>query len=90
MVSSIFEGIHFCGFRKIPFREYIYLWTVVLTMSSVVSDLISIRIYLTSKSMKIGVQQILMKPDYLFYSVVISVSFYSSELFACQELAPGS
>lgn len=44
-------------------------------------DLIS-WIYLTSKSMKIGVQQILMKPDYLFYSVVISVSFYSSELFA--------
>lgn len=46
-------------------------------------DLISwIYMYLTSKSMKIGVQQILMKPDYLFYSVVISVSFYSSELFA--------
>lgn len=45
VVSSIFEGIHFCGFRKIPFREYIYLWTVVLTMSSVVTDLISIRIW---------------------------------------------
>lgn len=45
VVSSIFEGIHFRGFRKIPFREYIYLWTVVLTMSSVVTDLISIRIW---------------------------------------------
>lgn len=37
-------------------------------------DLIS-WIYLTSKSMKIGVQQILMKPDYLFYSVVIVYLF---------------
>lgn len=44
-------------------------------------DLIS-WIHSTSKSMKIVVQQILMKPDYmyLFKAVVISASFYSSDL----------